>query len=57
MFDTQSKTTRHAQKQENSFYNEEKPQSIETNPKLTQMSGITKILKQLLELGSICSES
>lgn len=48
MFDTQSKTTRHAQRQENSFYNEEKLQSVETNPELTQMSDTADDIKAVI---------
>lgn len=35
--DIQSKIIRHAKKQENSIHSEEKNQSIETDPKMTQM--------------------
>ena len=54
MFDTQSKTTRHAQRQENSFYNEEKLQSVETNPELTQMSDTADDIKAVITTYSIC---
>lgn len=55
MFGIHSKITRSA-KQQKDIHNEEKNQSTETNPGITQMiQSVGWILTQVLELLSICS--